>query len=209
VTRRLLIGIGLCLLVVVLRVSFSAMSESRQGAAFEGDGNIHEACVHYGRSIHMYLPLSPVPRRSGARMLALADQASPRIARFCLEELRSGLLSIRSTWQPHRDLVQQAEDRLVPLMLQDERGVWPDRDLPADEREAVARAALAEREDPALPWVLAMGVGWFVWLGGAAFAIVQGVPPTAAAPIRWGFVVRWGVISAAGYALWLAGVAFA
>jgi len=209
VARRLAIAVGLCLVVVLLRVSGSAMSESRQGAAFEDAGNVHEACVHYGRSIHMYLPLSPVPARSGARLLALADASEPRIARFCLEELRSGLLAVRSTWQPRADLVKQAEDRLVPLMLADERGAWPDPALAPDAREAVARAALAEREDPAIGWVLVMGLGWFVWLGGAGFGIVQGVPTTAAAPIKWGMVVRWSVISGVGYVLWLAGVAFA
>ncbi|MCP4869547.1 MAG: hypothetical protein GY898_12605 [Proteobacteria bacterium] len=207
--RRIGIALALCAVVVLLRVSLSAMSESRQGASFEEAGNVHEACVHYGRSIHMYLPLSPVPKRSGERLLALADAAEPRIARFCLEELRSGLLSIRSMWQPHPDLLQQAEDRMVPLMLADERGAWPDPALPGSEREAVVRAALAEREDPAVGWVLVMGLGWFVWLGGAAMGIVQGIPTTAAAPIKWGMVIRWGVISAVGYVLWLAGVAFA
>lgn len=207
--RRIGIALAICAVVVLIRVSGSAMAESRRGAAFEADGNVHEACVHYGRSIHMYLPLSPVPKRSGARLLALADASEPRIARFCLEELRSGLLSIRSAWQPHKDLVEEAEDRLVPLMLEDPRGAWPDPALPASEREAVARAALAAREDPAVRWVLIMGLGWFAWLGGAVMGITQGVPTAAAAPIKWGMVIRWGVISAVGYALWLAGVAFA
>ncbi len=210
--RRIAILAAACLLVVVVRLSWQGTSEFRAGERFAEAGDVHEACVRYGRAIHLYLPLSPLPGKAGGRILGLADgvaETEPRLARFCLEELRGGLLAIRSTWQPRADLVAEAEERLVPLMIDDPRGAWPDPQLPAAEREAIAAAALAEREDPALLWVLVMGVGWVLWIGGAALAIVRGVPSSAQAPVDWGVVLRFGGAAVVGYGLWLAGVAFA
>jgi hypothetical protein len=161
----------------------------------------------------MYLPLSPVPARAGGRLQALAVAATERgdvlEARFCYEELRSGFLSVRGLWQPGRRFITAAEEGLVPLMLADDRGAWPDPSLAAAAREAEVRAVLASREDPALLWVLAMGLGYLVWLGAAAMAILQGVPARDGVPARWGMIARWGLVSIAGFVLWSAGVALA
>ena len=211
--RRIAVLAALCVLVVVARVAWSGMAEARRGLAFEEEGRWHEAAVHHGRAIHMYLPGSPVPARAGDRLLALAraaeERGEPMEARFCYEELRSGFLSVRSFYQPGRRFIEAAEEGLVPLMLADDRGNWPDRTLPRAEREAEVRAVLGEREDPALLWVLVMGLGYLAWLGAAAMAILQGLPRHDRAPIRWPIVLRWGLVSLVGYGLWLAGVAFA
>ena len=94
-------------------------------------------------------------------------------------------------------------------MLEDERGNWPDRSLPASEREAIVRGVLEKREDPKLHWVLVMGLGYLVWLSGAAVAIWRGLPMDAGQPIAWQQIKRFGGISLAGYLLWLLGVALA
>ena len=204
---------ALCVLAVVARVSWSGVAETRRARMFEQEGRWHEASVHYGRAIHMYLPGSPIPGRAGERLLALGaaaeERGEPLEARFCYEELRSGFLSVRSFYQPGQRFIDAAEEGLVPLMLADDRGNWPERTLPAAEREAQVRGVLAEREDPSLFWVLVMGLGYLAWLGAAAMAILQGLPRHDRAPIRWPVVLRWGLISAVGYGLWLAGVAFA
>ncbi len=211
--RRALVLLGLCVVVVVLRVTLGAMSEERRAVAAEGEERWHQACVHHGRAIHQYVPLSPIGRRAGRALLQLADDAEargePLQARFCLEELRSGFLATRSMWQPGKPLIAQAEERLVRLMLADERGAWPDPSLSEADREAAVRDALAAREDPKLGWVLLMGLGYLVWLGAAAMAITQGLPSHGAAAIRWRLVWRWGMVSALGYGLWVLGVALA
>jgi hypothetical protein len=211
--RRIAVLAALCVLAVVARVSWSGVAETRRARMFEQEGRWHEASVHYGRAIHMYLPGSPIPGRAGERLLALGaaaeERGEPLEARFCYEELRSGFLSVRSFYQPGQRFIDAAEEGLVPLMLADDRGNWPERTLPAAEREAQVRGVLAEREDPSLFWVLVMGLGYLAWLGAAAMAILQGLPRHDRAPIRWPVVLRWGLISAVGYGLWLAGVAFA
>lgn len=202
-----------CGFAVILRVTISGVSEYRQATAFEEAGDHHEAAIRYGRAIRMYLPGFPIPAKAGDRLLGLAERhaaAGDRLeARFCLEELRSGFLAVRSIYQPGQRFVDEAERRLVPLMLEDPRGGWPPRALPAPERAAVVRAVLAQREEPSLGWVLVMGLGYALWLGGAAAAIWRGLPEAEGAPVLWTVVARWAGVSALGYGLWLLGVALA
>lgn len=212
-TRSLTVLAGLCLLVVVLRVSWSGVRELRRAQAFEQAGELHEAAIRYGRAIHMYLPGNPVPGKAARALLALGERhegaGDALEARFCYEELRSGFLSVRSAWQPGRRWIEQAEARLVPLMLADQRGNWPARELPDEQRRAELQAVLDAREDPALGWVLVMGLGYMAWLGGAATALWRGLSEQDGLPVRWQPIRRWGAVSAAGYGLWLLGVALA
>jgi hypothetical protein len=210
VRRWALLG-AFCLLVVVVRLAASSAEALSAARAHEASGKAHEAAVVYGRAIHLYLPLSPVPGRAGEALVGLAEAAEDRgellEARFCWEELRSSFLSVRSFYQPGRRFVDLAQERLVPLMLQDPRGSWPDPSLAPEERAAILQRVLAEREDPALGWVLVMGLGYGMWLGGAALAILRGVPRDDGAAVLWPVVGRWAAGSAAGYALWLLAVA--
>lgn len=213
-TARLIAGFAaFCALVVVARVGATGVGEYRRAQSFEDIGQAHEAAVHYGRAIHMYLPLSPLPGKAADRLLLLADAAQRAgnrdEARFCYEELRSGFLAVRSFYQPGAPFIEQAEGALTEIMLADSRSSWPDRALPDSERADIIRGVLQEREDPALFWVLIMGLGYFIWLGAAATAIWRGLPSDAKSPIRWAQIRRFGGLSAAGYLLWLLGVALA
>jgi hypothetical protein len=211
--RRVLGLIGFCLLVVVGRVSFDSSRAYQEGLRFEASDEPHEAAVRFGRAIHMYLPLLPVPSRASDRLIVLAEAAHARgskhEARFCWEQLRSGWLSVRSTWQPGRRYIARAEDELAAIMLGDPDAAWPDPKLSSAEREASVRAVLEAREDPVILWVLVMGLGWFVWLGAAAAAILKGIPRDDDAPIAWPVIGRWCLISVGGYAVWLLGLALA
>lgn len=209
--RRAALFVGFCLLVVIGRVGFSASAELQRARGLEAEQRWHRAAAAYGAAVRMYLPGLPVGGHASERLVALADRAEeagdPDEARFCLEELRSGWLAVRSTYQPGQRWVTLAEDRLAALMLADERGNWPPRDLPPDERAAIVHRTLAERGDPALGWVLLMGVGYIAWVGGAGLAIWQGLPSRAEEPVRWKIVGRWAAASLAGYLLWLLAVA--
>jgi hypothetical protein len=202
-----------CGFVVVLRVTVSGVGDYRQAQQFEADGDLHEAAIRYGRAIRMHLPGFPIPAKAGDRLLALSElhtaNADALEARFCLEELRSGFLSTRSVYQPGARFIEESERRLVPLMLADPRGNWPPRELSEGDRAAIVQGVLSEREDPSLGWVLVMGLGYALWLGGAAMAIWRGLPDSADEPVRWRLVGRFAGVSGIGYGLWLLGVALA
>jgi hypothetical protein len=201
------------MLVVVARVGATGLGEYHRAQGFEDIGQPHEAAVHYGRAIHMYLPLSPLPSKAATRLIALAE-ASQRAgevdeARFCYEELRSGFLAVRSFYQPGDAFIKRAEEALTGIMLSDPRASWPDRALPDSRREAIVREVLQEREDPSLPWVVVMGFGYLLWLGAAAAAIWRGLPTDGDSPIVWAQVRRFGALSLVGYLVWILGVALA
>jgi hypothetical protein len=210
-SRRAGLFVAFCILVVIGRVVGSGTSELRAAARYEAAGQHHEAAISYGNAIRMYLPASPIGARASERLLALAERASsaqqPDESRFCLEELRSGWLAVRSLWQPGASWIAEAEQRLVPLMTGDGRSAWPDPALSAVEREAVVRDVLASRDDPRLTWVVLMGVGYLLWLGGACLAIWRGIPAAEAAPVRWKTVFSFAGLSACGYVLWLLALA--
>lgn len=209
-SRLAAIALAFCLLTVLGRVGWTGWGEYSDALDFEAEERWHEAAVRHGRAIHMYLPGSPLPGKAGDRLLALAEAATARgesrEARFCYEELRSGFLSVRSFYQPGAAYIIAAEDGLVPLMLNDKRGNWPDKELSPAQRTAEIRSVLAQREDPALLWVLLMGLGYFTWLGAAGLGIWRGLPVDADAPIDWPKLGRYAGLSGAGYLLWLLAV---
>jgi len=213
VRRRLLALAAFCAIVVVGRVAFDASRNFQDGFRFEAAGEYHEAAVRYGRAIHAYLPLLPVPHRASERLVELAEEAErrgdPAEARFCWEELRSGWLAVRSAWQPGGRWIERADDGIAAILLADPAAAWPDPSLAAPQREATVRAALDAREDPKTSWVLVMGLGWALWLGAAVAAVARGIPADDDAPLRWPEIRRWALISVAGYAVWLLGLALA
>lgn len=209
--RRAGLFVAFCVLVVVARVIGSGSVALNQARAHEAADEHHAAAIAYGSAIRMYLPLSPIGHRASERLIVLAERAGGAgetdEQRFCLEELRSGWLAVRSTWQPGQRWIDDAEARLVPLMAADRRSSWPDPDASDAARQDEVRAVLAAREDPAVGWVLVMGLGYLLWLGGAGLAIARGVPATGDAPVRWKTLFSFAAVSAVGYVLWLLALA--
>ena len=209
--RRAALFGAFCALVVCARVIGSGTVALRSAEAHVSAGEHHAAAIAYGSAIRMYLPGSPIGRHASEGLLALADRARSAGEadehRFCLEELRSGWLAVRSTWQPGASWIAEAERQLVPAMVGDGRAAWPDPALSPADREAEVRAVLASRDDPALGWVLAMAVGYLLWLGGATLAIWRGIPAADGQPTRWKTVFTFGAVSAGGYLLWLLALA--
>lgn len=208
--RRVGAFLAVCALIVCARVTWDASRTYAEGRGFEAAGQPHEAAVRYGRTLHSYLPLLPTPHRASERLVALAERAraanDPAEERFCWEELRSGWLSVRSAWQPGAAWIVQADDAITRLVLEADGALWPDPEASPEDREAIVRARLAAREDPAVGWVLLMGLGWLVWIGAAATAIWRGIPADDERPLRWPVVGRWAGLSAAGYLVWLLGL---
>ena len=209
--RRLGLFFAFCALVVCARVVASGTHELQAARTLEAEQRWHTAAAGYGSAIRMYLPGAPWGNQASERLLALADRAAGAgdvdEARFCLEELRSGWLAVRSLWQPGQEFVDEAEERLADLILEDPRGDWPPRTLPPDRRRAVVVSVLAERGDPATGWVLLMGLGYLLWIGGAGAALWRGIPSQPDRPVRWKILARWATTSLAGYLLWLLALA--
>ncbi len=209
--RRAVLFAAFCMLVVAGRVIGTGTAELRAARGYEAAGQHHEAAIAYGNAIRMYLPASPLGARASEALLRLADRATtnqePDEARFCLEELRSGWIAVRSLWQPGGSWIAEAERRMLPLMLGDGSGAWPDPTLSQSAREDVVRQVLAARDDPHLGWVVLMGLGYVLWLGGAAGAIWRGIPADDHAPVRYKTVFSFAGLSVGGYVLWLLALA--
>lgn len=204
------LALGICAAVLFVKVAWTGQSEFSEGQALEAAGAEHEAVIRYGRTIHMYLPGSPLPSRAAERIVVLAkaaeERGAAREARFAWEELRSGFLSVRSFYQPGGRYITEAEQALTRLMLADAEANWPPRSLSAAAREAQVRAVLDAREDPSLPWVFVMGIGLAVWLGAAGWGIWTGLPEDETVPANWPQIRRCAALSGAGYLLWLLAV---
>jgi len=211
--RRTALFVAFCTLVVCARVIGSASFELKTARALEAEQRWHQAAAGYGAAIRMYLPGLPVGAAASERLLALADRAEasgdPAEVRFCLEELRSGWLAVRSLYQPGQSWVADAEARLAALMLEDPRARWPDRSLTPAQRAQIVHATLDERGDPSAAWVVVMGLGYLLWLASAAMALWTGIPAGPDAPMRWKRLGQWAGASVGGYLVWLIALRFA
>ena len=206
--RRLVVVALLAAAAVIGKVAWTGWSQWEAGIEAEGRADHHEAALRYGRVLHMYLPGSPLADRASQRLLDLADAATDRDQqRYCLEELRSGWLSVRGLWQPGQPWIDAAEFRLTGILTEDPRGNWPDRALPHEGRRAVVAAVLTERDDPILGWVLVMEAGFILWMAATARGFWLALPEEQGQPIAWGRLGRHLSVAALGYGLWLLGVA--
>lgn len=147
----------LCLGIVTVRVVFSSRGLLRSAKEARAAGEIDRSMRDFGRSARMYTPGNPYADQALKGLLRLAEEAMGRgekeRARRCLQEARSAILSTRSFYTPHADLLAEIEARLAVVPPG-----WP--------------ASPAEAPGPLTSLVILLGAGMFI--GAAVMMILQG-----------------------------------
>lgn len=206
--RAAVLVLGLAVLVVCARVLHDSHAQHTAAIEAEAAGDLWGAAVRHERALHAWLPGNPWAEASARALERIAADLDGRgDAETALEVdrmLRSGVLSVRSLWQPMGERLAASEVRIARRMAADPKGIWPDPALPRDAREAALLANLRERRDPHPGWVVALELGFLAWVGGAAMFALRAWRP---AGFDRGAAWRWGAVVVCGYALWLAGMA--
>lgn len=199
--------------VVLTRVWLASRAAFERAEGLEAEGENGLAALSYREAITWYFPGNDHVTRAIERMWSLADEARSAGdlvgARIIIGDLRASLFAIRTFYQPHRHELKLANERLARLLAEtDERvrgGVLgPEAVLPRYQE------AVALDHAPSVPWSLALGVGFLLWIATSLVAIVRLVPADGTAdPLRWRSAAPWLAAAVLSLVVWLAGAALA
>lgn len=208
-TRRVLVSAAACALALACgRVALESRAELRASARAEEAGDLWNAAIHAERALHWYLPGAPWPQEAARALVRLAGKLDARgdgeSALDAWRMLRSGVLSIRSLYQPMPERLRESEEEIAARMARDTTGAWPDPGLPEDARRAELLANLRTVRDPSPGWVVVVEAGFLTWVGGAAAFCLRAFRGEAGWDGR--AAARWGAVVVAGYAAWIVGM---
>jgi len=204
--RYPLLAAGLVLASLAVRSTWEQRQAWTRAVHYEQSGDLWRAVDEYRWVLRWYTPWGPDHDDAAAALLDLASRVEatdPELAVQALDNLRSGLITGRSLWQPRADLVEQCNKRLPPLLVRvaDRRG---------DGRDKAALLAQFQK-DYARPvgvtplTSLAVGLGFLLWIAGLVMIVQRGLDDDARwQPAGW----RWVGATACGFALWALGMAF-
>jgi hypothetical protein len=170
---RVLSVVGVCALLVGVRVSFESAAAFEAGALAERAGEVDAALAHYRRAARWYAPLSPYPPRALDALAATAgaaERAGDRaLALRAWRSVHASIRAARSVYDPFADRLSVADARIALLVAEEE----PPPIEAGQSRAARARAyeaALAAPPGPEQGYALLALVGFFGWvLTGFAF----------------------------------------
>jgi hypothetical protein len=170
-TRRL---VGLIAVVVLLavwaKVRLEAGASLQRAQTFEEENQLELAITSYRQTIRWYSPGSAPVERATEHLIALAEaseqEADHARALLSWRALRSGLMGVRSVYQPYPDLVERSNKAIAILMAEQERDQsdgFSEEQL--REREAHHRALLERDLAPSVGWslVAVLAFGFWVW----------------------------------------------
>lgn len=169
--RRVLEAVALVAVllgIVTTRVVWSSRGEWRRALSSTGE----EELVHLGRAARLYAPGNPYSRRAVYKLAGIG-RAEPARALAAFRELRSALLATRSSYTPHRALLDEANARIAELTAEAEVQSGAQRSL--DKARAWHAARLAQDEAPSVAWTLVALVGLAGFVGCALGLVLRGI----------------------------------
>jgi hypothetical protein len=201
---------GVLLLSFVVRVVSSASSELSTADAAMSRGDVDAAIVHYRRAGRWYAPGSPYHVEALDRLAQIGVRAErgkdTDQALAAYRAVRSAIMSTRSFYVPERARLDAADRRIAALMAS----------LPAppmdagksrEQIEAEHLALLQEVPGPSVGWSMVLLLGFAAWLGGA-FAFTLRAIDAEDRFVRHE-ALRWSVVMAVGFGLFVLGMSLA
>ena len=195
-----LAALALLLATMAGRAVFEQTKARARARAAEANSDADGAIVEYRWVLRWATPIGPHDGEAAQALLRIASDAEaqrPDRAAFALDALRSGLIASRWLWQPHADLLADANARLPALQLRvaERRGDGRDK-----------QALLAQlKADYARPvgvpgWLsVLVGLGFCAFLGGLFGAWARGVDAEG----RWQAAAwPWVMAALGGFAVW-------
>jgi hypothetical protein len=204
--RLLLMAAGVLLLVSV-RVVWSARSELRQAEGLLASADREAAILHLRRAARWYAPLSPYHVRALELLWKLAQEAErsgdAEGALSAYRAVRGAILATRSTYVPERARLTAANERIASLMAQQEPpGIDAGKSREQLRREHLA--LLTPIPGPDMLWTCVLLGGFVCWVVAAFAFSLRAIDDQD----RWILpeVKRWGGLCALGFGLFVLGM---
>ena len=195
-----LLALFLVIAAMIGRATWEQVSAFDRAVAAEAAGLPDRAIAEYRWTLRWTTPLGPRDGDAADALLRIANESEaqrPERAAFALDALRSGLIASRSLWQPHADLVAQANQRLPALLLR----VAERRGDTRDKAQLLTRLQADFARPVGVPGWLALlvALGFLAWLGGLAMAWARGFDGDGALQRA---ALPWLATALAGFAVW-------
>jgi len=202
VARKAIFVAAVVVLIVLMagvRVVISGHAARRTADRLLAEGNEDTAVGFYDRTLHMYWPGSPDVEAAVSHLSAMAGRretaGDQEGALHIWRVLRSGLYAARGLYQPYKETIRHAEERIAALVALQK----------GDPTEQARHLEILQRShDPRRSWSMLALLGFAVWLGGAVGFIWRGLSPKGKLHARPAAV--WAAVFAGGYVLWLVGL---
>lgn len=199
-----------CLVVIVARVVAGSYTEKQRADAAKARGDLAAAAVHYRRAASWYVPFSPISSAALGELERIGEKAKSEgdyvLALLAFRSLRGGILSARSFYTPHQDLLDRSEHTIAYLMsVQDPPPV--DVGKPPEQVAEEHYALLAEHPRPQLGLAMLALSGCAVWMW-ALFSLARSLED-AHGRIRFRALRKYGLMFVIGVAAFFFGLRFA
>lgn len=213
-------AVGILGAVVVGRVVLSGRAAYQEGRAAELRAEaakdpskrrvaLERAIVCYRRAGRWYAPGNGYVTRALDRLEAIGRLSEGRgethLALEAYRAVRRAILGARSVYTPHRDRLARANTHLARLSAAVQGRGKGAREVAA--LEAWHRTRLARDTAPSVLWSVLALLGFLAWVGGAVGFIYRAITPEDRLLGRQ--AIRWGLVIAAGLAVWLVGLSLA
>ena len=176
---RASILVAALLAVLAVRVVAGSHDELRLAERLRARGDVDTAIVHYRRAVRFYAPGNPYVSDALRALVDIAREAERAAdttrALAAWRAVHAGILTGRSFYVPHRDVLAEADAHLAALAAADP----PPVDVPHGEtgRRLSYLAALerARDSDPSVLWTLVLLSGFAAWIAGSLGLVLRGV----------------------------------
>ena len=198
--------------LLTLRVVLSSRQALHEAVSLHAAGDVDEAIVHYRRAARWYAPGNPYSSEAIAHLEGIALQAEREAKREralrAWRAIRAALLSARSFYTPHSDLLRRADARIAHHMTS---ASTFDPRAPAVAKEASRENQLESLRNAAtrrsVGWPLVALIGFVTWVGGAIGFSIRAIDEDERLILpqarRWASLVLGG-LSLFALGLWLA-----
>ena len=193
--------------VVAVRVVIEGRAELRAGRAAAAE-DLPGAITHLGRAARWYAPgaSAPADALDDLRTIGLTAEGhgDSKLALDAWQTVRGAILSTRSTYTPHADRLEEANEHIATLMAQTEPAtVAPGQTQ--DQRRSW-HLDLLERDDaPKVGWTLLALLGLGGWIAAAFLFIYRAVGEDDRLKART--ALACGLAIVAGFGAFLFGLA--
>lgn len=155
--------------MLTARVLQQGERELRSAEALAASGNLEEAVIHARTSASWFVPGAPHVPAAYAKMISIARLAEgrgdPKTALFAWHAVRHAALSTRWVFVPHQDELAVANASIARLSAKQPPPTGARVQDPAEVQQQL-HMLLARQDQPRLPWVITLLVGFLAFAVG-------------------------------------------